>query len=121
MLTPRLEEMGALNVIEPQRKLTFFGHLQSPNRFLDDGDPLLPQEWWVHDIGADTSTPPDPGTWSVTDVDSGLDMTHPEFVSRPNTTPLNVQTVNGPGEEWHGTAVSSVAAAPANGIGVVGV
>jgi hypothetical protein len=119
-LAPQLQRSGALSVIEPQRTLTFQGHLDGPNTYLDQGDPLLPQEYWVHAIGADTSLPPGPSQWSVTDVDSGLDVTHPEFATRPDTTVMNVQSVTDPGE-WHGTAVSSVAAAPANGIGVVGV
>ena len=65
------------------------------------------------------SSPPGPGV-PVTVIDAGLDMTHPEFASRPNTTVLNQQTVVGQDEE-HGTAVSSVVGAPVNGVGIVGV
>jgi len=83
------------------------------------GDPLQGQEWWLADIGADKVAPPGPGV-PITIVDSGVDPTHPEFAGRPNTTFLNDQTVTGV-EEFHGTAVASVAAAPANGIGIVGV
>jgi len=83
------------------------------------GDPLQGQEWWLHDIGADQAAPPGPGV-PITIVDSGVDPTHPEFSDRPNTTFLNSQSVDGP-EEWHGTAVASVAAAPENGVGIVGV
>ena len=82
-------------------------------------EPLQSQEWWLHDIGADQATPPGPGV-PLTIIDSGVDATHPEFSSRPNTTFLNDQTVDGPAE-WHGTAVASVAAAPANGVDVLGV
>ena len=82
-------------------------------------EPLQGQEWWLHDIGADQATPPGPGV-PITIVDSGVDPTHPEFSGRPNTTFLNDQTVDGP-NEWHGTAVASVAAAPANGAGILGV
>jgi len=71
------------------------------------GDPLQGQEWWLHDIGADQATPPGPGI-PLAIVDSGLDVTTPEFAGRGN-------------EEWHGTVVASVAAAPANGVGIVGV
>jgi subtilisin family serine protease len=53
-------------------------------------------------------------------VDSGTDPTHPEFAGRPNTTFLDTQTVAGR-EEYHGTVVASVAAAPANGTGLLGV
>jgi Subtilase family len=83
------------------------------------GDPLQGQEWWLHDIGADQATPPGPGV-PLTIVDSGVDPTSPEFAGRPDTTFMNDQTVDGP-EEWHGTAVASVAAAPENGVGIVGV
>ncbi len=82
-------------------------------------DPLASQEWWLAAIGADRATPPGPGI-PVIVVDSGVDPTHPEFAGRPNTTYLNGQTVNGPGE-YHGTAVASLIAAPANGVGMVGV
>jgi subtilisin family serine protease len=82
-------------------------------------DPLQPQQWWLADIGADRATPPGPGV-PITIVDSGVDPTHPEFAGRPNTTFFNDQTVAGR-EEYHGTIVASVAAAPANGAGIVGV
>jgi subtilisin family serine protease len=56
-------------------------------------------------------------------IDTGLDLSHPEFSARPNTIPLNQQVVtsSGPEDEFHGTAVSSVVAAPSNGQGLVGV
>ena len=82
-------------------------------------DPLEAQEWWLSDIGADRSPAPGPGV-PITIVDSGTDPTHPEFAARPNTTFMNEQTVSGPGE-FHGTVVASIAAAPANGVGIVGV
>ena len=72
----------------------------------------------MHAVGADArraagAGPADHG------VDAGLDLTHPEFSSRPNTSVFNMQTTVGD-VDFHGTAVSSVAAAPANGVGVVG-
>ena len=73
------------------------------------------QEWWLADVGADRATAPGPGV-PITIVDSGTDPTHPEFAGRPNTTFLNDQTVSGT-DEFHGTVVASVAAAPANGVG----
>lgn len=82
-------------------------------------DPLQPQEWWLAKIGADRATPPGPGV-PLTIVDSGVDLSHPEFAGRPDTTALNPQTVDGQ-DESHGTEVASVAAAPANGVGLVGV
>jgi hypothetical protein len=107
-----LRAEGLLARAEPDRRLVPFTHLSS-------GDPLLPQEWWIHDVGDDQAEPPPPGV-PVTVVDTGLDLSHPEFKSRPNTTPLNPQTVVST-NDIHGTAVSSVVAAPANGIGLVGV
>ena len=53
-------------------------------------------------------------------VDTGLDLSHPEFKDRPNTTALNSQSVVS-SEDVHGTAVSSIVGAPANGQGLVGV
>lgn len=82
-------------------------------------DPLEPQEWWLADIGANLAQAPGPGI-PITIVDSGTDATHPEFANRPNTAYLNAQTVLGPAE-FHGTIVASVAAAPQNGVGMVGV
>jgi subtilisin family serine protease len=84
-----------------------------------DADPLVPQEWWLSRIGADQVAPPGPGV-PLAIVDSGVDATHPEFAGRPNTTYLDQQTTFGR-EEYHGTFVASVAAAPENGTGIVGV
>ena len=83
------------------------------------GDPLQGQEWWLQRIGADQSPTPGPGV-PITFVDSGVDPTHPEFAVRPNTSFLNDQTVDGR-DEHHGTAVASLAGAPENGVGIVGV
>jgi len=82
-------------------------------------DPMQAQEWWLAAVGADRAAPPGPGV-PISIVDSGTDPTHPEFAGRPNTTYLNTQSVSGDGE-FHGTFVASIAAAPANGVGMVGV
>jgi subtilisin family serine protease len=82
-------------------------------------DPLVPQEWWLSHIGADRVAAPGPGV-PITVVDTGADPSHPELAGRPNTTFLNDQTVTG-GSEFHGTAVTSLAAAPQNGEGIAGV
>jgi subtilisin family serine protease len=82
-------------------------------------EPLAGQEWWLSHVGADRATPPGPGV-PITIIDSGVDPSHPEFAGRPNTTFLNDQTVNGK-DEYHGTAVASIAAAPENGAGLVGI
>ena len=82
-------------------------------------EPLAPAEWWRSVIGADAATPPGPGR-PVTVIDSGLDITHEEFRSRPNTTLMNTQTLFGD-EDDHGTEVASVVGAPVNRVGLVGV
>jgi Subtilase family len=76
-------------------------------------DYFCPQEWWIHAVGADIWSPPGPGV-PVTMIDSGVDLAHPEFVGRPDTTALNTQTFTATEDELHGTATASVAAAPAN-------
>jgi subtilisin family serine protease len=107
-----LRAEGLLARVEADRRLIRFTHLGS-------SDPLLANEWWIHHVGDDQVDPPPPGV-PVTVVDTGLDLSHPEFSSRPNTTALNPQTVVS-SDDIHGTAVSSVAAGPANGVGLVGV
>jgi hypothetical protein len=84
-------------------------------------DPYVQYQWWIPAIGADKVEPPGPGI-PITVIDTGLDTSHEEFSSRPNTSTLNGQVISATvGEEFHGTAVASVAAAPSNGVGVVGV
>ena len=89
------------------------------NAFLQATDPFVPFEWWRPVVGADRAEPPGPGK-AVTVIDSGVDITHPEFAARPNTTVLNRQTTSQEDED-HGTEVSSVIAAQNNGFGIVGV
>jgi hypothetical protein len=83
-------------------------------------DPLSTSQWWVSHVGADRWTPPGPGK-PLTMVDSGVDLSHEEFASRPNTFALNTMSFSGNDEELHGTATASVAAAPENGVGIVGI
>jgi subtilisin family serine protease len=113
-LLPRLVAAGVVTAVEPDRRVL------RPFASRDVvTDPLVPTEWWIPKVGADTVVAPGPGV-PVTVIDAGLDMTHPEFAARPNTTVLNTQTLLGQDDE-HGTAVSSVVGAPVNGVGVVGV
>ena len=63
---------------------------------------------------------PGPGV-PVSVIDTGVDLTHPEFAGRPNTFALNPQSVTDSQEDFHGTAVASVVGAPENGVGIVGV
>jgi len=76
-------------------------------------------DWWIPNVGANGATPPGPGK-PLTIIDTGVDLAHEEFAGRPGTTALNPQSTATRLEE-HGTAVASVAAAPRNGVGVVGV
>ncbi len=109
---PALRAEGVLVHAEPDRKLVSFTHLSQ-------GDPLIPNEWWIHDVGYDQAEPPPPGV-PITVIDTGLDLGHPEFASRPNTIALNQQFIDGK-DDAHGTAVNSVIGAPSNGQGLVGI
>ena len=111
-LVPVLRKRGTLQFSTPNR-------VAGSLAVKDFADPLVPTEWWRSVIGVDTLTPPGPGR-PVTIVDSGIDVAHPEFLGRANTETLNEQEPAGIGGE-HGTAVGSVVAAPANGLGLVGV
>lgn len=112
-LLPQLVRDGLVRAAGPDRPLQPLGHISA-------GDPLIPDQWWLSAVGATAVEPPGPGK-PVTVIDSGLDLSHPEFSGRPNTTALNAQTLTGGGSEFHGTAVSSLVGAPANGVGIVGV
>lgn len=118
-LLPRLVRAGAARSIQPDRPLdsSLWNGLGLSGLA---SDPLAPTEWWIPHIGADRWVPPGPGV-PLTVIDSGLDFSHEEFRSRPNTTALNKQLFLEDESELHGTAVSSVAAAPVNGRGLVGV
>jgi Subtilase family len=100
------------DLVEPDRPLAASNHFGA-------GDSLVANQWWIGPIGANAAEPPALGK-PVTVIDTGVDLSHPEFAGRPGTTALNAQNVTGQQEE-HGTAVASVLAASANGVGVVGV
>jgi hypothetical protein len=111
-VVPALRTRGALRFSAPNRR--------SGSLAIEDfSDPLVPTEWWRSVVGVDTLTPPPPGR-AVTIVDSGIDVSHPEFLGRASTETLNAQEPAGFGGE-HGTAVASLVAAPANGLGLVGI
>ena len=112
----RVQRLHALRAIEPDRTL----RARPAPAAWPPSDPLSAQQWWVPAIRANTVVPPPAGV-PVTDVDTGLDLSHPEFAARPNTVALNAQTTTGDEDEAHGTAVASVIAAPENGEGIVGV
>ena len=109
---PRLLDAGVVQAVEPDRAAQPLRAVQT--------DPLVGLEWWRPVVGADRARPPGPGK-PITIVDSGLDVTHPEFAGRPNTFLLTPQSLTDLPDDFHGTAVSSVAAAPENGVFLVGV
>jgi hypothetical protein len=113
-LVPRLETLGLLRYAELDRPREAAGHLSA-------GDPLLARAWQISRIGADKIEPPAGGV-PLALVDTGLDVTNPDFAGRPDTTIENQQSI-GPfrSEEYHGTIVASTAAAAANGVGTVGI
>lgn len=111
-VVPALRTRGALRLAVPNR-------LAGSLAVADFSDPLVPTEWWRAAVGVETLTPPAAGR-PVTIVDSGVDVSHPEFLGRADTETLNEQEPSGVGGE-HGTSVASVVAAPANGVGLVGI
>lgn len=111
-LMPPLRSRGAVAASQSERTYDAAATAVTP-------DPLQGDEWWRGQIGIDGSTPPGPGV-PVTIVDSGIDVTHPEFAGRPDIGLLNTQEPEGIGGE-HGTSVASVIGAPLNGVGVVGI
>jgi hypothetical protein len=111
LVLPALLSRGAVQAVEPDRPLRVSAVA---------ADPLSPTETWRAQLGADRVTPPGPGR-PVTLIDTGLETGHPEFAGRPNTSVLNAQRLDESDVEWHGTAIASLAAAPENGVGIVGV
>jgi subtilase family protein len=109
-----LRRAGVVSVSRPERLLPTDATVQ-----LQATDPLVPLQWWRAAIGSDQVESPGAGK-PVTIVDSGIDLSHPEFATRPNTTALNPQTTSEIDED-HGTEVSSVVGAPNNGVGIVGI
>lgn len=122
-LIGRLASRGVLRYAEVDGPL--FTPLAAGNH--RPGDPLTVPFQQEHElVGADRVEPPPFNPvrrFPLTVLDTGFDATHPEFANRPNTTYLNAQSLSdGPADaETHGTKVASVAAAPVNGIGMVGI
>jgi hypothetical protein len=111
-VVPELRAGGDLVFAQPERTYRVAASSDTP-------DPLEADEWWLSQIGVDGLTAPGPGV-PITIVDSGLDVSHPEFAGRADTLTLNPQEPAGFGGE-HGTSVASVIAAPLNGVGLVGI
>jgi hypothetical protein len=118
-LLPGLERRGLVQSVTPDYPIG--ADPGSASGFLSQFvDPLSSSEWWPSHVGMTGWTAPGPGV-PVTMIDSGVDLSHPEFKNRPNTFPLNAQTFTANEDELHGTATASVAAAPVNAQGIVGI
>ena len=81
-------------------------------------DPLTPNQWWLPTVVDPALTPPPVTGQSprLGVVDAQPDLDHPDLRRG------NVRTTgSGPITEVHGTAVAGIAAAAANGTGIVGV
>jgi Subtilase family len=118
-LLPRLQRRGLVRSVtpdvplgtDPENASGFFGQFT---------DPLSTTQWWTSHVGVANWTAPGPGV-PLTMIDSGVDLSHEEFAGRPNTIALNAQSFDSSEEEAHGTATASVAAAPVNAKGLVGI
>jgi subtilisin family serine protease len=116
----RVPTRSALDVLPALRRSDLVSEV-APDEPLSTllAPPAEGTDWWIPFVGANGAVPPGPGK-PLTIIDTGIDLTHEEFAGRPFTTALNPQSTSARFEE-HGTAVASVAAAPRNNIGVVGV
>ena len=119
LLLPQLQRRGLVRSVTPDVPVTTSP--RGARGFLSQfTDPLAATQWWVPHVGAEDWTAPGPGL-PLTMIDSGVDLSHEEFAGRPNTKSLNAQNFSSSEAELHGTATSSVAAAPVNGVGLVGI
>ena len=73
-----------------------------------------PSEWWLQAIDADPTAAPGPGV-PVVIIDGAVDASQPAFSGRANTTYLDPQALAGP-NDFHATAVASLAAASTGGL-----
>jgi hypothetical protein len=82
-------------------------------------DPLsTPGDWRAKVAGPELIPPPVvPDSPLIALVDAAVDLSHEEFRGNPNIAVLPATAVTSP----HGTATAAVAAAPQNGVGIVGV
>jgi hypothetical protein len=81
-------------------------------------DPLTPQQGWLRQIAPSTLTPPAVGPRSpvLGMLEESVDPSHPEIAGGNVTGLFSL----GAATDAHGTAVTAVAGAPANGLGIVG-
>jgi len=102
-LVPALERAGLVRDVEPDRLVAPLDASESA------AGTAVRAGWWLAGLDAAGLQPPGPGK-PVTVVDTGLDLTHPEFAGRPNTVALNRQRITS-ADDFHGTAVSSLVGA----------
>jgi hypothetical protein len=122
-----LSNTGADRAVPALRRAGVFRYVE-PNRVIPSahapGDPLATPDlgWQIYRVGADQVEPPAAGV-PISIVDSGLDMNNLEFKARPDVTLLDAQPAISwdMSELYHGTEVASVAAAPEDGYGTVGI
>ena len=105
----RLRAIGAFRYAHPNGRVRMYA---------SQGDPMDPSPWWMPQIGANRVTAPAAPGFPVTIVDDGIDTSHREFAGR-RVTFLNDHDIV-PLEDYHGTMLASVAAAPLDGVGVAG-
>jgi Subtilase family len=108
-LAVALHGSGRLAFAEPNRGLRKRAHPQ---------DPLTGYQWYLNAVAGDQTPPPvTASSPTLGIIDDQIDLTHPEWAGDPNVR----VAVPGADTQGHGTATASVAGAPANGQGIVGV
>jgi hypothetical protein len=105
-LVADLESIGRFNWSEPDVALRRTGL---------PADPLSGGQWWIPQLVPVDLTPPAPGP-VIGIVDSGADTSLPDLSGGNITLQPGLPTAS----NAHGTAVTSAASAPANGVGIVG-
>jgi Subtilase family len=107
-----LRERGLLVYAQPN---TLAERLQAP--LPDDPLSVAPNDWRARIADRSLAPPPvTPQSPLIALVDSQLDAAHGEFAGGNTTTLPELPVTNS-----HGTATASVAAAPLNGVGILGV
>jgi hypothetical protein len=106
-LAGALRARGLLDYAEPNR---ISERTQAP-------DPLSPDARWREFVVGTAVAPPVTATSPLIGVvDTQIDVGHPELAGS------NITTLGGPPlTDFHGTATATVAAAPANGVGTLGI
>src|SRR5262245_7431117 len=102
----RVPSRSAVRVLPGLVREGLVGDLSADQPLSTYVEPQEANEWWIPVVRANGAVAPGPGK-PVTVIDTGIDLTHEEFVNRPSTTALNPQSTSARFEE-HGTAVASV-------------